>query len=73
MKQEMSELEPLFYDVRTFCDAARISRSTFYALQRDGRGPQMTKINNRSLIAPKEAQRWQVKMLMETMEKTETA
>jgi predicted DNA-binding transcriptional regulator AlpA len=58
----MSELEPLFYDVPTFCNAAQISRSLFYSLQRDGRGPRVTKLGGRSLISTADAKSWRNKL-----------
>jgi predicted DNA-binding transcriptional regulator AlpA len=54
----MSELQPFFYNVPEFCDAAKISRSLFYSLQREGRGPRMTKLGDRSLISTTDARAW---------------
>jgi hypothetical protein len=46
----MREIEPLYYDVKGFCEAARIGQRTFYNLKRTGKGPTVTKIGDRNLI-----------------------
>jgi hypothetical protein len=55
----MSDLGPFGYEVKDFCKAAHISKSTFYALQRKGLGPRMFKVSERrALIPPDAAEKW---------------
>jgi hypothetical protein len=69
----MSELEPLFYDVKSFCEAARIGKRTFYSLRSQGKAPVVTKIGDRNLIAIKDAHVWQEKMRARTIMAAEDA
>ena len=57
----MREIEPLYYDVKEFCEAARIGQRTFYNLKRAGKGPTVTKIGDRNLISIEDAKRWREK------------
>lgn len=55
----MSDLATFGYEIKDFCKAAHISKSTFYALQRKGLGPRITKVTERrTLVAPEDAQQW---------------
>jgi hypothetical protein len=63
----MSELEPLFYDVKSFCEAARIGKRTFYSLKSQGKAPMVTKIGDRNLISVEDARAWRTKMKVETL------
>jgi hypothetical protein len=63
----MSELEPLFYDVKSFCEAARIGKRTFYSLRSQGKAPVVTKIGDRNLISVEDARAWRQKMKVETL------
>jgi hypothetical protein len=63
----MSELEPLFYDVKSFCEAAKISKRTFYSLKIQDKAPMITKLGDRNLIAIKDARTWQEKMRAQTI------
>lgn len=58
----MSDLEPLFYDVNSFCAASQISRSFFYKLSRAGKGPAVTKLGNRTVISTAAAKAWRDNM-----------
>jgi hypothetical protein len=46
------------YTVEEFCDAHRISRSRFYALLRDGRGPRVMRVDSRIRISREAAADW---------------
>ena len=47
------------YGVQDFCRTVGISRSTFYALQHEGIGPQGTKVGKRlNLITHEAAEQW---------------
>jgi hypothetical protein len=58
----MSNVEHLFLNVPEFCEAARIGQRTFYNLRRAGKGPLVTKVGDRNLIAIKDVHAWQEKM-----------
>lgn len=49
--------------VNDFCRSFGISRSFFYKLQRQNKGPRVLKIGRRTLITPEAAKEWR-----ETME-----
>lgn len=44
--------------VNDFCFAHCISRNTFYALLRSGNGPEILRINRRTLITLEAAEKW---------------
>ena len=44
--------------IREFCQKAGISRSLYYILQAQGRGPLETRVNSRVLIAEDTAEAW---------------
>lgn len=49
-------------DVNTFCETYGISRSMFYKLQRQGKGPRLLKIGKRTLVTIEAAEQWQQDM-----------
>ncbi len=48
--------------VNDFCRTFGISRSMFYKLGREGRGPRLMKVGRRTLISGESAQEWQKRM-----------
>lgn len=44
--------------VNDFCQANSISRSLFYKLQREGKGPRLMKVGRRTLISAEAANEW---------------
>ena len=52
--------------VSAFCADNGLSRSLFYRLLKDGRGPRVTKIGRRSLISGLAAAEWRSRMEGET-------
>jgi hypothetical protein len=48
--------------VKQFCASHRISRSFFYKLVGDGRGPRITRIGTRTLISAEAAAAWRGQM-----------
>lgn len=47
------------YTVKEFCRQYSISRALFYKLRRQGRGPSIIKVNQKTLITADAAQSWQ--------------
>lgn len=52
------QASPLAFTVKEFCKAVGISVRTFYALQKRGDGPAVTRIGGRVLIRHGTAERW---------------
>jgi Helix-turn-helix domain len=52
------EIDRAAYTIDEFCDAHRISRSRFYALLREGRGPRVMRIDSRIRISREAAVDW---------------
>lgn len=52
--------------VQQFCTDHNISRSTFYNLINDGRGPTLMKVGSRTLISVEAAADWRRRMEAET-------
>ena len=52
--------------VPAFLSEHGISRSLFYRLVKEGRGPRITKINDRTLISAEAAAEWRARMERET-------
>lgn len=50
------------HDVNSFCESFGISRSMFYKLQRQNKGPRLMKIGRRTLITSEAAAEWQAQM-----------
>ncbi len=48
----------LNYTVDQFCNAANLSKSHFYALQRRGEGPRVTRLGARVVISRPAATKW---------------
>ena len=48
--------------VAQFCEAHDISRTTFYQLQKDGKGPRLMKVGRRTLITAEASADWRRKM-----------
>jgi hypothetical protein len=44
--------------IATFCEGERISRSLFYKLRREGRGPRLYYIGNKPYISPEARREW---------------
>jgi predicted DNA-binding transcriptional regulator AlpA len=44
--------------IREFCADCGISRATFYALMRQGEGPRVVKIGDRTLVSREAAAEW---------------
>jgi predicted DNA-binding transcriptional regulator AlpA len=57
--------------IRNFCEENSISRSLFYRLVNDGRGPRLTHIGRRTLISSNAAAVWRKRMEQESV-KAET-
>ena len=51
-------LDPLAYSVADFCAAVGISPRTFWALQKSGDGPPVTRIGRRVLVRRQAAELW---------------
>ena len=68
MKNLLSNPDPPFYDVASFCAAHQISRAYLYTLWSDGKGPRRTKLGRRTLITGQAAQAWRRKLEQETGE-----
>lgn len=54
----LGPVDPPVYNVNEFCEAHRISRTMFYELAKEGRGPAVTKLGNRTLILGEAARDW---------------
>jgi len=48
----------VMFDVKSFCEAHRISRALFYKLINEGKGPKVVKVNRRTLITAEAAAEW---------------
>ena len=57
--------------VDEFCQSHRISRGTFYALLKEGRGPTIMKVGARTLVSEEAATAWRRRM--ETTDATNQA
>lgn len=61
------------YSVSEFCAAHSISRAFFYRLVADGRGPQIVKLGDRTLITRKAAAEWRAALTQQKAEPTAPA
>jgi hypothetical protein len=61
---------PSLQSVPAFCSDNGVSRSLFYRLVKEGRGPRITKINDRTLISAEAAAEWRARMEQETIQAT---
>ena len=62
---------PNMFSVSGFCAHHSVSRSLFYRLQKEERGPRLTKIGRRTLITAESAAEWRARMERETSQKSE--
>ncbi len=54
------------YTIPQFCDGHNVSRTHFYALLKEGKGPRLMKVGRRSLISAESAAAWRKRMEDET-------
>ena len=54
------------YTIPQFCDGHNVSRTHFYALLKEGKGPRLMKVGRRSLISVESAAAWRKRMEDET-------
>ncbi|ART54831.1 hypothetical protein CBP36_11960 [Acidovorax carolinensis] len=59
-------LSKLAYTVPQFCDGFNVSRTHFYGLLKEGRGPRLMKVGRRTLISAQAAADWCKRMEDET-------
>lgn len=52
--------------VPQFCDEHNISRTHFYALLKEGKGPRLMRVGRRTLISQEAAADWRQRMEAET-------
>jgi predicted DNA-binding transcriptional regulator AlpA len=57
---------PSLQSVPAFCTDNGVSRSLFYRLIKEGRGPRVTKVARRTLISAESAAEWRARMERET-------
>jgi predicted DNA-binding transcriptional regulator AlpA len=57
---------PSLQSVPDFCADNGISRSLFYRLVQEGRGPRLTKVCRRTLISPEAAAEWRARLERDT-------
>lgn len=58
--------DPPTYTVAAFCQAHHIARSYFYALLKQGKGPEIYKLGRRTYISGEAAAAWRRRMEAET-------
>lgn len=61
-----SPITKLTYTIPQFCDSHNLSRTHFYALLKEGKGPRLMKVGRRSLISAESAAAWRKRMEDET-------
>lgn len=54
------------FDIPTFCESNKISRSLYYQLQKSGNGPRIMKVGGRTLITAEAVTEWRKKMEIKT-------
>jgi hypothetical protein len=54
--------QPEVYDVSSFCESHKISRSFLYKLIAEGHGPRLLKLGRRTLISSEAATEWRARM-----------
>ena len=59
-------LSRLAYTVPQFCDGFNVSRTHFYALLKEGKGPRLMKVGRRTLISAQAAADWSKRVEDET-------
>jgi predicted DNA-binding transcriptional regulator AlpA len=51
-------MQKLAFSVSEFCEAHSISRSLFYKLLSNGKGPRLSRVGNRRLVTAEDAAEW---------------
>jgi hypothetical protein len=64
---------PSLQSVSAFCADNGVSRSLFYRLVKEGRGPRLTKVARRTLISSQAAAEWRTLMERETEQLSQQA
>lgn len=59
---QLLQTAPAVFDVPGFCAAHGISRSFFYRLLAEGRGPRLMKLGRRTLVSAEAAAEWRERM-----------
>ena len=59
-------LDAPVHTVLEFCEVHRISRSLFYLLVKDGKGPRLLRCRGRTLVTREAAEAWRRKMEEQT-------
>ncbi len=54
--------ESMTYTIEEFCEAFKVSRSTFYVFEKQGLMPRMMQVGRRRLITKEAAQEWVKRM-----------
>jgi predicted DNA-binding transcriptional regulator AlpA len=57
-QQERGDAAQGVYSIKEFCARYDTSRTAFYRLQREGRGPRLMKVGRRTVISHEAAQEW---------------
>ena len=66
MNTQALQPSKLAYTVPQFCDGFNVSRTHFYSLLKEGRGPRLMKVGRRTLISAQAAADWCKRMEDET-------
>jgi predicted DNA-binding transcriptional regulator AlpA len=61
------------FDIKSFCESHRISRSFLYKLIAEGRGPRLMKLGRRTLISIEAAAEWRARMEVESPQPMDAA
>ena len=73
MIKKVTQVAKLAFGVPDFCEAHGISRSLFYELLQSSEGPEIMKVNNRTLISVEAAAAWRKRMTEKTSNPIEAA
>lgn len=57
---------PATYTIPQFLGSHNVSRTHFYALVKEGKGPRLMKVGRRTLVSAEAAADWRKRMEMET-------
>ena len=66
MNLTAATLSKLAYTIPQFCDGFNVSRTHFYELLKQGKGPRLMKVGRRTLISAQAAADWCKRMEEET-------
>lgn len=66
MNLTQTTLSKLTYTIPQFCDGHNVSRTHYYALLKEGKGPRMMRVGRRHLISAEAAADWRKRMEDET-------